>query len=130
MNCSMPGFPVHHQLPELAQTHIYPNISSSTTSSSSCPQSSPAPGFFLMSQLFPSGGQSIGASATSSVRPMNIQDRFPLGLTSWISLQPKGLFNSLLQHHSSKPSICRCSAFFIVQISYPYITTGKNSSFD
>ena len=74
VDCSMPGFPVHHQPLELAQTHVHPNISSSAISSSSCPQSFPAPGSFLMTQLFPSGGQSIGASATVSVLPVKIQD--------------------------------------------------------
>ena len=68
--------------------------------------------------------QSIGASASASVLPMNIQDRFPIGWTGWISLQSKGL-SSLLQHHSSKASILWRSAFFIVQLSHPYIATGK-----
>ena len=77
-----------------------------------------------MSQLFTSGGQSIGVSASASVLPMNIQDWFPLGRTGWISLQSKGL-KSLLQHHSSKASILWRSAFFIVQVSHPYMTTGK-----
>ena len=66
--------------------------------------------------------QSIGVS--TSVLPMNIQDRFPLGWIGCISLQSKGL-SSLLQHHSSKASILQCSSFFIVQLSHPYITTGK-----
>ena len=77
-----------------------------------------------MSQLFTSGGQSIGVSASALVLPMNIQDRFPLGWTGWISLQSKGL-SSLLQHHSSKASILHCSAFFIVQLLHPYMTTRK-----
>ena len=64
----------------------YPTISSSVIPFSSCPQSLPASGSFPMSQLFPSGGQSIGVSASVSVLPMNIQDWFPLGWTSWISL--------------------------------------------
>ena len=55
---------------------------------------------------------------------MNTQDWSPLGWTGWISLQSKGL-KSLLQHHSSKSSILRCSAFFIVKLSHPYMTTGK-----
>ena len=87
-----------------------------------CPQSFPASGSFLVSQLFTSGDQSIGTSASASVLPMNIQDWFPLGLTGWISLQT---LKSLLQNHSSKASILRHSAFFIVQISHPYMTTGK-----
>ena len=88
-----------------------------------CPQSFPASGSFQMSQLFASGGQSIGVSASTSVCPMNTQDWSPSGWTGWISLQPKTL-KSLLQHHSSKASIFWCSAFFIVQLSYPYMTTG------
>ena len=70
---------------------------------------------------------SIGVSASASVFPMNIQDWFPLGLTDWISLQSKGLSKSLLQHHSSKASILRRSAFFTVQLSHPYMTTGKTT---
>ena len=66
----------------------------------------------------------LGVSASASVFPMNIQDWFPLGWTGWLSLQSKGL-SSLLQHHSSKASILWRSAFFIVQLSHPYITTGK-----
>ena len=77
-----------------------------------------------MSQFFTLGGQSIGVSASASVLPMNIQDWFPIGLTGLISLRSKGL-KSLLQHHSSKASILRCSAFFIVQLSHRYMTTGK-----
>ena len=75
-----------------------------------------------MSQFFPSGGQSIGASA--SVLPMNTQGWFPLETTGLISLQSKGL-SSLLQHLSSKASILWHSAFLMVQLSHPYMTTGK-----
>ena len=63
-------------------------------------------------------------SASASVLPMNIQDWFPLGYTGWISLQSKRL-KTLLQHHSSKASILWRSAFFMVQLSHPYMTTGK-----
>ena len=90
---------------------------------SSCPQSFSASGSFPMSWLFASDDQSIGASA--SVLPMNIQDWFPLALTSLISLAVQGTLESLLQHHSSKASILRCSAFSIVQLSHPYMTTGN-----
>ena len=69
----------------------HPSISSSVVPFSSCPQSFPASGSFLMSQLFTSGGQSIGVSASTSVLPMNIQDWSPLGWTGWISLPSKGL---------------------------------------
>ena len=68
----------------------HPSISSSVVPFSSCPQSFPASGSFPVSQLFPSGGQSIGASASASVLPMNIQGWFPLGFSGLI-LQSKGL---------------------------------------
>ena len=81
----------------------YPTISSSVFPFSSCLQSFPASGSFLMSQLFVSGGLSIGASASASVLPMNIQDWSPLGWTGWISLQSKGLSrvfsNTTVQKH-------------------------------
>ena len=95
----------------------HPIISSSVSPFSSCPQSFPASGFFPMSQVFTSGGHSIGVSASGSVLPMNTQDWFPLGWTGYISLQSKGLSKSLLQHHSSKASILQHSAFFRVQLS-------------
>ena len=69
----------------------HPMISSSVVPFSSCSQSFPASGYFQMSQLFASGGQSIGVSASTSVSPMNTQDWSPLGWTGWISLQSKGL---------------------------------------
>ena len=78
-----------------------------------------------LSQFFASDGQSIGVSALASVLPMNIKDWFPLGWTAWISLQSKGTLKHLLHHHSSKASIIWHSAFFIVQLSRPYMTTGK-----
>ena len=81
----------------------HPAISSSVVPFSSCLQSSPASGSFLMSQFFASGGQSIGVSASASVLPMNIQDWFPLGLTGSIFLQSKGLSrvfsNTAVQKH-------------------------------
>ena len=97
----------------------HPTISSSVIPFSSCLQSFPASGSFPMSQFFPSGGQSIRVSVSTSVLPMNIQDWFPLGWTGWISLQSK--------HHSSKMSILLCSAFFMVQLLHP---CWKNHSFD
>ena len=79
---------------------------------SSCPQSLPASGSFPMSQLFASGGQSIGVSASTSFSPMNTQDWSPLGWTGWISLQSKGLSrvfsNTTVQKHqffSAQPSL-------------------------
>ena len=130
MNCSMPGLPVHHQLLEITQTLVH-RVSEAIqpshpllSPSPPAPQSLPASGSFPMSQLFSWGGQSIGVSASTSVFPMNTQDRSPLGWTGWISMQSKGL-KSLLQHHSSKASILWRSAFFAVQLSLPYMTTGK-----
>ena len=105
----------------------HPTIPSSVFPFSSCPQSFPASGSFPMSQLFTLGGQSIGVSASASVLPMNTQDWSPLGWTGWISLQSMGL-SSLLQHHSTKASILQCSVFFIVQLSHPYMTTGKTTA--
>ena len=81
----------------------HPTISPSVIPFSSCLQSFPASGSFLMCQFFASGGQSIGVSASASVLPMNIQDWFPLGWTGWISLQSKGLSrvfsNTTIQKH-------------------------------
>ena len=74
--------------------------------------------------LFTSGSQNIGASALASALPMNIQGWFPLGLTGLLSLMSKGL-TSLLQHYSLKASVLWHSAFFMIQLSYPYMTTGK-----
>ena len=100
----------------------HPTISSSVVPFSSHLQSSPASGSFPMSQLFASGGKSIGVSALASVVPMNTHDWFPLGWTGWISLQSKGLSRVF---SNTKASILRRSAFFIVQLSHPYMTTGK-----
>ena len=105
-------------------------ISSSVIPFSSRLQSFPASGSFPKSWFFASGDQSIGVSASVSVLPVNTQDWFPLGWTSWISLQSKGL-SSLLQHHSSKRSFLWCSVFFTVPNSdITFMTTGKNHSFD
>ena len=78
-----------------------------------------------MSWLFPSGGQSIRTSASASVLPMNIHHWVPLGLTGLISLQSQGTLKSLLQHDSLKASVLQRSAFFMVQLSNLYMTTGK-----
>ena len=79
---------------------------------------------FQISQLFTSVGQSIGASASASVLPMNILGWLPLGLFDLLAVQ--GTLKSLLQHHSSKASVLQPSAFFNVQLAHPYMTTGKN----
>ena len=98
-----------------------PTISPSVALFSSCFQSFPASGSFPMSQFFASGNQSIGASASASVLPMNIQNRFPL--TGLISLQSKGLLKiSKPQFESINSLVLR---FFMVQLSPLYMTTGK-----
>ena len=102
----------------------HPTISSSVVPFSSCLQSFPASEFFQMSQLFASGGRNIGASPSTSVLPINTQDiSFRM---DWLDLlEVQGTLKSFLQHHSSKASILWRSAFFIVQLSHPYMTTGK-----
>ena len=108
MDCSMPGLPVHHQLPEFTQAHVrwvgdaiqpfHPLLSPSHPTFNLSQHQG-----LQMSQLFASGGQSIGVSASTSVLPMNTQDWSPLGWTGWISLQSKGLSrvfsNTIVQKH-------------------------------
>ena len=121
--CPSPTPRVHpNQCPLSRWCH--PTISSSVIPFSSCPQSFPASGSFQMSQLFASGGQSIGFSFNISP-----SDKHP-GLISfrmdWLDLLAvQGTLKNLLQHHNSKASILQRSAFFIVQLSHPYMTTGK-----
>ena len=79
-----------------------------------------------MSWLFASGGQSIGTSASASVLPMSIQISFKINWFDLLAVQ--GTLKSLLQHHGSKASILQFSAFFMVQLSYPYVTTGNLQS--
>ena len=133
MNCSMPGLPVHHHLSRPSSRWCHPAISSSVVPFSSCPQSFPASGSFQMSQFFKLGGQSIGVSASTSVLPMNTQDWSSLGSTGWTSLQSKGLSRVFSNTTVKKQQFFGTqlslffifSAFFIVQLSHPYITTGK-----
>ena len=107
MDCSTSGFPVHNQLPELTQTHVH-QVGDAIQPSH--PLSSPFPALdlssirsFPVSQLFASGGQSIGVLASTSLLPMNTQDWSHLGWTGWISLQFKGLSrvfsNTTVQKH-------------------------------
>ena len=113
MDCSAPGLPVPDHLPKFAQFHVHwchSTISSSVTLFSLCLQSFLASGYFQVNQLFTSGGQSIGASASGL--PMSFQGWFPLGLIGLISLQSKGLsrvFSSttvqMYQFFSTLPSL-------------------------
>ena len=125
MDCSTPGLPVHHQLPEFTQTHVHwvgDAIQPSHTLSS---PSLPAFNLSQHQDLFKWVSSShqvakvLGVSASTSVLPMNAQDWFPLGWTGLISLQSKGL------SESSEASILWRSTFFMAQLSHPYMTTGK-----
>ena len=93
-------------------------------------QSFPVSESFSMSQLFTLGSQSIGASVSPTVLSMSIQGWFPFRSVGLISLQSKGLsrvFSSITiqKHHNSKASLLQCSAFFMIQFSHPYLTTGE-----
>ena len=131
MNCSTPGLPVHHQLPEFSQTHVH-QVGDAIQPShplsspfSSCHQSLPALQSFPMSQLFAWGGQSTGVSALASFLPKEIPGLISFRM-DWLDLLAvQGTLKSLLQHHSSKASILQRSASFTVQLSHPYMTTGK-----
>ena len=131
MDCSTPGFPVHHQLPELAQIHVHwvgdAIQSSHPLSSSSLPAFSLSQhqGLFRWVSSLHQVAKVLELQLQHQSIQMNIQDWFPLGLTGLISLLFKGLSRIFSQHHSSKSSILQRSAFFIVQLSYPYMTTGK-----
>ena len=127
----MPGVPVLHHLPELAQTHVHqvgdmiqPSHPLWSPSSLAFNLSQHQGLFKDLSQLFTSGGKSIGVSASASVLPMNIQDWFPLGWTGWISLLSKSLsrvfFNTTVQKHQFF-----CTQLSLYSNSHPYVTTGK-----
>ena len=135
MDCSVPGFPVHHQLPKFAQTHVH---WVSDAIQVSHPLSSPSlPAFNLsqhqglpMSWLFSSGGQSIGTSASASVLPMYIQCWFPLGLTGWNS----GCCLRDSQESSPTPQLKSINYLVLSFLYGPTLTTVhdyyKNHSFD
>ena len=135
MNYSMPALPVHHQLPEFTQTHVHwvgyaiqlshPLLSPSPTAF----DFSQHQGLFQWVSSLHQVAKAFGVSPLTLLLSMNSQDWSPLGWTRWISLQSKGLFKSLLQHHNSRASILRCSAVFIVQLSHPYMTIGKTTPF-
>ena len=129
MNLSMPGFPVHHQLPEFAQIHVHP-VMPSNHLILCC-------SLLLLPSIFPSIRVFSNESAlcirwpkywssTFNVSPSNEHSgliSFRMDLLDPLAVQ--GTLKSLLQHHSSKASIIRHSAFFIVQFSHPYMTPGK-----
>ena len=134
VNCSTPGCPVRHQLPEFTQTHLH---WVSDTIQWSHPLLSPSFPVFNLSQyqglfqshFFTSGGQSVGVSASASVLPMNIQDWFPLGWTGWISLLSKGLSES-----SPTPQLKSINSSVLRFLYSPTFTSihdyWKNHTFD
>ena len=131
MDCSPPGFPVHHQLQSLLKLMSIKSVMPSNhriLCRSLLPllQSFPASGSFSMSQPFASSGQSTEVSPSASVLPSNeYSGLISFRIDCFDPLAVQGTHKSLLQHHSSKASILWCSAFFIVQLSHPYLTTGK-----
>ena len=121
--CPSPTPGVHSDSQPLSQW-CHPAISASVLPFSSCPQSLPASESFPMSQLFAWGGQSTGFSF--SIIPSKEIPGLVSFRMDWLDLLAvQGTLKSLLQHHSSKASILRCSAFFTAQLSHPYMTTGK-----
>ena len=131
MNCSTPSFPVHHQLPELTPTHVH---WVGDAIQPSHPLSSPSPPAFHLSQHW-SLFQWVSVlcirwpkycSFNFSISPSNEYSGLISFRMDWLDLfAVHGTLKSLLQHYSSKASILRHSAFFIVQLSHPYMTTGK-----
>ena len=130
MDCSTPGFPVHHQLLGLTQTHVHWVRDAIQPSH---PLSSPSPPVFNLSQhqgLFQWVSSSHQLAKVLEFQLQHQSFQWYSGLMSsrmdWLDLLAvQGTLKSLLQHHSSKASILQHSAFFIVQLSYPYMTTGK-----
>ena len=135
IDCSMPGFPVHHQLLELSQTHVH-GVGDAIQPSH--PQSSPSTSAFSLSQhqsfhelVFSNEtvlciGWPKYWSFSFSISPYKEYSgliSFRIDLLNLLAVQET--INSLLQHHSSNPSILWCSAFFMVQLSHPYMTNGK-----
>ena len=130
MDCSTPGFSVHHQLPELTQTHVHLVDVPSNHLILCC-------SLLLVPSIFPSIRVFSNESAlcirwpkywsfSFSISPSNEYSGLISFRMDWLDLLAvQGTLNSLLQHHNSKASILQSSAFFIVQLSYPYMTTGK-----
>ena len=130
MNCSTPGLPVHHQLPEFTQTHVLELVMQSSHLIRCRP-------LLLLPPIPPSIRVFSNESTlhmrwpkywgfSFSISPSNEHPGLVSFRMDWLDLLAgQGTLKSLLQHHSSKASILRCSAFFTVQLSYPYMTTGK-----
>ena len=130
MGCSTPGFPVLHHLPELAQSHLH-RVGDAIQQSP--PLSSPSAPAFNLSQIRVFSNESVLCirwpeywSFSFSISPSSKYSGLISFRIDWFDLLVvQGTFKSLLQHHGSKSSILRCLAFFMVQLSHPYMTTGK-----
>ena len=130
MDCSTTGFPVHHQLPKLAHTHVHRVGDAIQSSHPPCP-------LLLLPSIFPSIRVFSNESALCirwpkfwsfnfNISPSNEHPGLISFRMDWLAVfAVQGTLESLLQHHSSKASILQCSAFFTVQLSNPYMTTGK-----
>ena len=130
MDCSKPGLPIHHQLPELAQTHVH-RVGDAIQPSH--PLSTLSPPTFNLSQHQVFSNESVLHirwpkywSFSFNISPSNEYSGLISFRINWLDLLAvQGTLKSLLQHHSSKASILQRSAFFMVQLSHPYMTTGK-----
>ena len=130
MDCSTPGLPVHHQCPESTQNHVH-------RVGDAIQPSHPLSSLFLLPSIFPSIRVFSNKSAlrirwpkywsfSFNIRPSSEHPGLISFRMDWLDLLAvQGTLKSLLQHHSSKASILRCSAFFMVQLSHPYMTIGK-----
>ena len=133
MNLSAPGLPVHHQLPEFTQTHVH-RVGDAIQPS--YPLSSPSPPAPIPPSIRVFSNESTLPmrwpkywSFSFGISPSNEQPGLISFRMDWLDLLAvQGTLKSLLQHHSSKASILRCSSFFTVQLSYPYMTTGKTTA--
>ena len=134
MDCSMPGFPVHHQLLEFTQTHVHP-VGDATQPSHPLSSPSPPPSILPSIRVF-SNESALHIrlpkywSFSFSISPSNEYSGQIFFRMDWLDLLAvQGTLKSLFQNHSSKASVLQCSAFFIVQLSHPY-DYWKNHSFD
>ena len=133
MNRTTPSLPVHHQLPESTQTHVH---WVSDAIQPSHPLSSPSPPAFNLSHHRSFSNESALSirwpnywSFSFNISPSNEHPGLISFRMDWLDLLAvQGTVKSLLQHHSSKASVLQCSAFFIVQLSHPHMTTGKTTA--
>ena len=129
MNCSTPGLPVHHQLPESTQTHVHRVNDAIQPSHPLSLLSPPALNLSQHQGLFKLVRWPKYWSFSFNISPSNEHPGLISFRMDWLDfLAVQGTLKSLLQHHSSKTSILHHSAFFIVQLSHPYMTTGKTTA--